>query len=209
MGELSGLLISQGIGAAAGVGNAYSQSQAQRGQQIYANGMTGVNTGWNNFQQGQLLQNSSIAGSRARTQYDNLASTQRAAFAANGVNVNSGSAGQVQSETSALGDIERLQIQQAAFNQAMGLKADNLAAVGQNRMRQIATRNNINQGYSAAASNVGRSMVQAGYMYDRYRGLGTAGGSNSALSNTLSYTPPDLMVPNTPDYGQRPRTENA
>jgi hypothetical protein len=178
-------MASGGTGAIAGIGNAYSQSQALRGQQIYANGMTDVNSGWNRFGQGQILMNGSLAGSRARAQYQNLASTQRAAMAANGVNVNSGSAAQVQSETRTLGEIERLQIQQVALNQALGLKAENLAAVGQNRMRQIATRNNINQGYSAAASNAGRSLVQAAYLYDRYRGLG--GVSDSALNQTLGY----------------------
>ncbi len=172
MGELAPLLISQGVGAAAGAANTYGQAQAARGQQSYSNAMTQVNSGWNAMDQRNVLARGDIAGSRARAGYNQLAGQQRAAFAGNGVDVNSGSAAAVQSETRALGEIERMQIQQQAYAQALGLKSENLAAVGQNRMRQIATKNAINQSYASAAMNVGQAGVRAAYYADRYQGVG-------------------------------------
>jgi hypothetical protein len=199
MGEgLGGFLAVQGISTAAGVGNSISNAQALRGQQQYANAMTDVNSEWSRIQQSQLTQNASLAGSAARSGYNRLASTQRAAFAANGVNVNTGSAGAVQSETRALGQIERLQIQQAAYNQAIGLRAENLAAVGQNRMRQIAVRQGINASYINAGAQVGAGLVRGAAAYDRYQGLGKTGAPKSSLDMTLDYTPKDLMPPTQP-----------
>lgn len=196
MGELDGLLLTQGTGAAAGVGYSIANAQALRGQQQYANAATNINSEWSRIQQAQVLQNGSLAGSRARQGYQNLASTQRAAYAANGVNVNSGSAAQVQSETRALGEIERLQIQQAAYNQALGIQAENLAAIGQNRMRQIAVRQGINSSYINAAAQAGGGLIRGANAYSRYQGLNKA--PASALDQTIDYTPRDLMPPSVP-----------
>jgi hypothetical protein len=196
MGELSGLLLSQGAGTIAGVGNSISNAQALRGQQQYANAMTGVNSQWSQIQQNQVIQRGYIAGSRADAQYNALAGSQRAAFAANGVAVGSGSAASIQGETRALGEIERLQIQQTAYAQALGLKAENLAAVGQNRMRQIAVRQGINASYAGAASQVGQGLIKGAVAYDKYQGLSKA--PPSALDMTLDYTPKDLMSPSIP-----------
>ncbi len=207
MGELGALIAMQGVSTAASAANTYSQNQAARGQQGFANAMTDVNTGWSNLQQAQLLARGDIAGSRARLGYQQLAGSQRAAYAGSGVDVRSGSAGAIQSESRALGEIERLEIQRQAFNQALGLKAENAAAVSQNRMRQIAVRNGINQSYGRMGTEIGGALLRTGYAIDRYGGLG--GNQNGAFDSLISG--PDLMTPPTP-YDETinlRRTENA
>jgi molybdopterin biosynthesis enzyme len=114
---------------------------------------------------------------RQRQATEKVIGSQRAGFAAQGVDVNSGSALNTQADAAYLGELDALTIRQNAAKEAWGYKVQ---AVSSRRQGKNAER----EGYMGAATTVigGAGSMLLSY----YRG---AGGGVKAPSGTSSYGP--------------------
>lgn len=172
MGEMAALLISQGVSTAANAGNTYAQTEAAKGQQSYASGMSQVNAQWAGMQADDVTRRVSILASRERLQGKQDSSTFRAQAAGRGVDVNSGSAAQGASEARLFADLRQSDTQNAAYRQALGLRAEQASILGRDRLNRMATRNYVRNSYLQLGSEVGSDALRSYARYERYQGLG-------------------------------------
>lgn len=180
MSELTSLMLSQLGETAVGVGGSISQAGALRASQD-------ASSGWSRLQQEQALRAGDLAGSRARAQYGQLESRQRVGYAASGLSLASGSAQTVMGETRALGDIERLRIQQDAYNQALGLRAQDTA----NRYQTSQAISSKYIGLGANVAGAGLKLADTAYKYDQENKKLTSAQQRerNRIADTPYYTP--------------------
>lgn len=86
----------------------------------YLNKVAKVNAGISERAGRDAVKRGNIDADEQRQQTGQVLGAQRAAFAANGVDVNSGSAGQVQNDTAALGELDALTLVNNAAREAYG-----------------------------------------------------------------------------------------
>lgn len=86
----------------------------------YLNKVAKVNAGISERAGRDAVKRGDIDADEQRQQTGQLIGAQRAAFAANGVDVNSGSAGQVQNDAAALGELDALTLVNNAAREAYG-----------------------------------------------------------------------------------------
>lgn len=86
----------------------------------YLNKVAKVNAGISERAGRDAVKRGNIDADEQRQQTGQVLGAQRTAFAANGVDVNSGSAGQVQNDTAALGELDALTLVNNAAREAYG-----------------------------------------------------------------------------------------
>lgn len=86
----------------------------------YLNKVAKVNAGISERAGRDAVKRGNIDADEQRQQTGQVLGAQRAAFAANGVDVNSGSAGQVQNDTAAIGELDALTLVNNAAREAYG-----------------------------------------------------------------------------------------
>lgn len=95
-------------------------SSYQQGK--YLDKVSKVNAGISNRSAQDALQRGEIESDEQRQQTGQLIGAQRAGFAGNGIDVNSGSAGQVQNDSAALGELDALTLANNAAREAYGYR---------------------------------------------------------------------------------------
>lgn len=122
MGETANILglLSTGVSAGASVAQGYGQSQAIKAQADHDARMAGVDASMSRMQADDARRRGEIAASQVGAQTRRLIGAQRAASAANGVEVDRGSELVIQEETKALGAMDALTIRNNAFLEAQG-----------------------------------------------------------------------------------------
>ncbi len=156
-----------GLGAVnTGLG-AYSENQALRGQSDYERRMTNVNTGWAQLRADDALRQGDFQAGQARRYGEKVKGAQRVAAAAGNVDVNSGSAAQIQAETDAMSQLDVLAARNNAFKEMMGIKADDSAARGQSKMNRLARKSAGKQSIIQAGGSIARQGAIAGYRHER------------------------------------------
>lgn len=111
--------------------NAYSSYE----QGKYLDKVSKVNAGVSEQAAKDALARGTIEADDMRRQTDRTIGTQRTAFAANGIDVNTGSAGQIQNDTAALGELDALTILNNAAREAYGYKVQ---AIDQRQQGKLA-----------------------------------------------------------------------
>jgi len=172
VGEISSLLLAaQGAQTIASAGNAYSQTNAMRGQQQYASAMAKVNYDWMELQKRDAMRQGAVGASRARLQGRQMDAAMAVRQQGSGVDPNFGSAAAVRSAGRLFAELEALDSQQAAYKQAIGLSAEQASLMGRDRMNRMATRNQIRNTLLQAGMQAGSDMLRSYAMYERYKGL--------------------------------------
>jgi hypothetical protein len=172
LGELAGLLVSQGIGVASSATNTYVQNQALRQQSNFQRSQAATNLKWNQMQQEDVMRRGNLAASRKHQETNRLVGAQRAAGAASGIDPTTGSVKELGIEAQALGQMDAATIQANAYRQALGLRAEQADIISQTRMNRIATRSQMNQSIISSGMKAAQAATAAGYYADRYQGLG-------------------------------------
>lgn len=113
-----GMSAAIGLTVAGGVTGAYGQYQAGKTNQKLMN----VNAQIADWQADDALDRGREAASRHRAEVRRLTGSQRARLAAQGIDIDSGSALDIQLDTAGLGERDALEIENAARREAWGYK---------------------------------------------------------------------------------------
>lgn len=125
--------------------------------------IAGVNQRLNDMQARDAISRGKEAEKRLRSEVKQLIGTQRAAYAAQGVDIGvaGDSAAEVAADTAALGELDALMIRNNARREAFGIKMQGLGMQGQARMDNLASRQ---QAFATLISGAGSTFMT-------YRGL--------------------------------------
>lgn len=169
MAALTGLIAAQGVSAAAGMGNAYSQAQAARAQGAYQKQQLGFNARLSDLAAQDAIRRGQEDAQRHRTATKGLIGSQRASLAAQGIEIDSGSALEIQQDTRALGELDALTIQNNARRQAWGFKVQAQDLRFQGRMAKLGARTQARSTLIAGGMGAARDAAQGAYMYNLYK----------------------------------------
>jgi hypothetical protein len=113
--------------AISSVGGAYVQSQAMRAQGEHQENIAKMNAQLAEAQADQAMKRGQAEANRKEAQMKILRGRQRAAGAANGVDVDSGSMLEIQEESMALGALDAMTIKNNAIREAYGYKSQSMS----------------------------------------------------------------------------------
>lgn len=165
MGASAGLMMatstaSQGVSS---IGTAYSQSQALRAQGEYQQQVANTNSGLAMVKAQDAASRGEISAGRNDMQTQRLIGAQRAALASQGVDVNSGSALEVQKDSAAMGALDSLTIRNNAWREAWGYKVQSLNDSYSGEFSKMAGDSEADNTLLTGGMKAMSSGLQAGY----------------------------------------------
>lgn len=134
--------------------SAVSQYASQRKQGEYTASALDQNAGLADQQAEDALARGREAAARQGLASRGLSGAQRVAAAAQGVDINSGSAADVQADSATMSELDRLQILHNAQREAFGYKAQAAIDRTQGEQARSASRNNARGTLLTAAANL-------------------------------------------------------
>lgn len=145
------------------VGGAYAQSQAQRAQGDVTKTLFDENSKFADLQADDAIRRGNTAAMEAKRRTDDMVGTQRAGFAGQGVDVNSGSAAEVQGDTRAMGALDMVTLKNNAYREAMGYRVSALDYNFRGNMAKMAGDNEASQTMLTGGLRALQSGLEAGY----------------------------------------------
>jgi hypothetical protein len=169
MGASAGLMMAsstatQGVAA---IGSAYSQSQATRSAGNYQNVVDQANAGMAGVESAGAIEQGNTAATNNDLQARAAIGSSRAASAAGGVDVGSGSAAATQGSIAAVGALDSLTIRNNAWRTSWGYQAQGLNASSAGTFAQQAGNNNANNTLLTGGMNAASSGMKAGYQFSQ------------------------------------------
>lgn len=137
--------IGLGAGALSTFGQTYSASQAQGAEADYRRSQLELNRQMADIQAKDAIARGDREAEALRARTKKLIGSQRAALAAQGIEVGSGSALDVQADTAALGAVDELTIRNNAWREAFGYRTQALGFGSQGALAALAARNQQRQ----------------------------------------------------------------
>jgi hypothetical protein len=138
MGYMTTALI---VSAASGLYGASEQARAANAQADYSEAMAKINQRFAQSQSEDVLERGREDANRAMRQSRSAMGSQKAGFAAQGIEVNSGTAGEIISQTAEIGARDAARIERNAQLEAWGIRTNSAQAVQQARMQAEGLRN--------------------------------------------------------------------
>lgn len=178
-------LAALGTQAVGGAANAYTQSRAISAQGGYQKQLLETNARIAEINAADALRRGERLATEQKRAGRRLVGEQRVALAAQGVEIDSGSALQLQEETAGLAAQEALTTRNNAWREAWGYKTEALAANTQGRMAEIGARNESRQTLLTGGLEFIRSGLAAGYYYKQ--GKENKGAPSSKIRRTQNY----------------------
>lgn len=159
--------------------NAYSSYE----QGKYLDKVSKVNAGISEQAAKDALARGKVEADDMRQQTKQVIGTQRTGFAANGIDVNTGSAGQIQNDTAALGELDALTILNNAAREAYGYRVQ---AVDQRQQGKLAKYQGKMEAFGSILGG-----VEKAYSLGMFDGAGGGGinmqGQSKPLTNNSAY----------------------
>lgn len=154
------------LSTAATLHSASQQAQAANAQADYSETMAKINKRFAERQAEDVLERGREDSNRAMRQSRSAMGAQKAGFAAQGIEVNSGTAGEIISQTAEIGARDAARIERNAQLEAWGIRTNSAQAVQQSRMQAEGLRNEARStlvtGGLRAVSDVARGVYQIG-----------------------------------------------
>jgi hypothetical protein len=122
------------------MGSGYAQSEALKSQGEIRKQMYDTNARLAKMQASDAIQRGEKAASKVRLGVRKMKGTQRVGYAAQNVDVFSGSAAAVQEETSVMGAMDEDQVRNNAWLEAWGYRSQALNFEGQGEMEMLTSR---------------------------------------------------------------------
>lgn len=166
---------------ALGVYSGVQTSKAQKAAGEYQQQVADQNAAIGRNQAEQARQIGNIEEARVRRQARAAVASQRAALAANGLDINSGTALDLQAETAGFGEADALTARSNALRQAWGFEVGAVNDVNQGRAARAAGQNAATGTLLTTGANL------AGGVYGGYQS-GTFGGGSSSSGKTKTKT---------------------
>lgn len=141
MGETAGF----GIQGVANLGSAYAESESIKAQGEYQRSISQMNSDLANLQAEDSLKRGESAVRDMRKETKQRVGAQRAALAASGVDVGSGSAAQVQLDTELAGVMDERTLRNNAAREAWGFRSQAANTMAQGDFASITARGQANQ----------------------------------------------------------------
>jgi len=162
-------LLAQIVGVGAQAAGAYTQSQALRAQGDYQKQIADQNAATARLQAEDAIKRGERESHLIRMRTRQLRGSQRAAFAAQGVDVDTGSAADLQADTVALGALDAMTRQNNAYFEAWGFRSEAAAESHQGRMRQRAARSAARSTIATGGLGFVRDIGAAANEYEKKR----------------------------------------
>lgn len=139
---MSGLTSVLSLGSAAtGLAGSFADAQSIRAQGDYQNEMAKINAKYAEFSAESAIKRGDKAATDVKKQTKKLIGSQRAALAAQGIQIDSGSALDVQEDTAMIGQQEALKIKNNAWMEAFGFKVQAQQDTQQGKIAKMAANN--------------------------------------------------------------------
>lgn len=180
MGDTANILglLATGTSAVSSVSSAYGQSQAIKAQAGHDSRMANVDASMSRMQADDAKRRGEIAASQQGVQTRRLIGAQRAAAAANGVGVDTGSSADLQAESAALGAMDALTIRNNAFLEAQGHKGNALRESSASRWIRMQGKSRANDTLLTGGL---RAFRTASYGLSNYYPKSKGAGANPGL----------------------------
>lgn len=176
------ILLSSGASAVTNLAGAFAQSAALRAQGDYEHSLNNRNAGYAERDAQEALRAGDVAANRYGSQIRQLQGQQRAAAASQGVEVGTGSAGEIVDETGRLGALDMLTIRNNAAREAYGYDVQAGDYRHQGRMARNMGKSQSRQTLATGGLRFLREMAHAKYVSDHFRTpgkpYGPPGGKN-------------------------------
>lgn len=137
MGDSGGMSASAGISAASSLAGAYSQSEALKSQSDYQRSMSAINARFADIQGKDAIERGEKEAQKLKKGAKRTIGAQRAALAAQGIDVNEGSALELQEDTDKLSSEDAMQIRNNAWREAWGYRVQAQNISSQSAMSSI------------------------------------------------------------------------
>lgn len=147
------------------VGEGYAGYESYKAQGDYQQGMLELNAKGEEFAAEDAMRRGSIESGRQKARTKQIRGKQKASLAAQGIDINSGSAADVQDETELYGEIDRMTIQNNAYKEAWGHRANAEAYRSKGRMAQIMAQGQARQSLVTGITNSVTSGMMASNFY--------------------------------------------
>jgi len=150
---------------------AYSQSNAIRTQGKYQQQQLETNMRLANIQANDAIARGESAANEQKKKVKQLIGTQRAALAAQGIEVNSDTALDIQADTAGMGALDVLTIKNNAWREAWGYKVQALDYSGQAVMAGISSKFNATQTLLTGGMNIAKDVTGGIYSYESVKAM--------------------------------------
>jgi hypothetical protein len=134
-------LAAAAVGATAAVGSAYTSAEAAKAQGAYQKRQAELNAGMGEFQAEEAIRRGDEDAKAMGKKTKQVIGSQRAALAAQGIEVDSGTAAEIQADTAAIGAVDAQTIKNNAWREAWGFRAQATVTRGQGNMALMAANN--------------------------------------------------------------------
>lgn len=159
MGAAAMMAISSGMQIGSQIGGAFAQNAASRAADAYNSRQTAFNIEIAEMQGKDVRARGEREATAAKKQARNIISEQRVALAAQGIDIDSGSALEIQEDTAMLGEREAQTIRNNAWREAWGYKVEALNLGHRQQMENSANAYKrqstlLTAGFNSAATGV-------------------------------------------------------
>lgn len=171
------LLVSTGLSIIGGV----QQYQAAKAEGEYAEAVANENAKINDLRAEQAAQIGNIEEERQRRRVRQMLGSQRAAFAANNVDMGTGTAVEVLGDTAGFGEADALAIRSNALREAWGFRVGAMDDRARGRAARAAGRNSAIGTLLTTGAQVAGSWANAGFGASKSASRSPAGGFMSGF----------------------------
>lgn len=155
---------SAAAGGISAIGSSYAQSQAMKSQGEYERMTMDANARLANIQAEDTIKRGNKEAAEHIKQTKKLIGSQRAAMAAQGIEVNADSALDIQAETAAMGELDALTIRNNAWREAWGYRVSASDLSFRGRFAEMAARGQSRQTLvTGGMQAAGKFAESAGY----------------------------------------------
>jgi len=153
--------------ASAGIGmyQSYQDAQAAKARGKYEQQVSESNARMAEFNAEDALTRGRKESNQQRLKGRNVQGAQRAAFAGQGVDVNTGTAASIQNETATLSELDAQTIANNAWKEAWGYRTQASDYRFEGRMKRLASKNEARNTLLSGGLNFASSLGQAAYKY--------------------------------------------
>lgn len=131
-------MITQGISTA---GNAYQQSQSIKAQGAYSKAIAETNKSFAELQADDAVKRGNLASLQQQGKTAEFVSSQKAALAAQGIELDSGTAESLLRNTESLGELDAVNIKSNAWKEAWGFKSQANQYSAEGKAAELTSKN--------------------------------------------------------------------
>jgi hypothetical protein len=155
------------VGAFSSASNAYSQSQAMKSQGEWSRMQSETNARLAKMQADDAIKRGDKEAQEHRKQTSQLIGKQRANMAAQGIELDSGSALEIQQEAKVMGEADALTIKNNAWKEAWGYRVNAQNIRGQGRIDEMTAKHGARQTLITGGLQTLRYGAEAAHEYKK------------------------------------------